>query len=60
MAINIDKIDKVDTNLITPSTEGNLIEFERDGWGIILNTALNVINKNNIITKIIYKKTVWF
>ena len=51
MAINIDKIDKVDTNLITPSTEGNLVEFERDGWGIILNTTLNVINKNNIIFK---------
>ena len=51
MAINIDKIDKVDTNLITPSTEDNLVEFERDRWGIILNTALNVINKNNIIFK---------
>ena len=35
--MDTNKIDKIDTNLVVPSIQENLIEIERDKWGNILN-----------------------
>lgn len=48
MSIDINKIDKIDTNLVTPTVNENLIETERDKWGNILNEQTFKTLNNNI------------
>ena len=33
MLIDVNKLSKIDTDLITPTINENLIEMERDKWG---------------------------
>lgn len=50
--MDINKIDKIDTNLVVPSTQDNLMEIERDKWGNILNEqTFKTINNNMKIMK---------
>ena len=51
MAVDLDKIDKVDTNITVPSVDDKLMETEKDKWGIILNNAFNILNNNIKIYK---------
>lgn len=52
MAIDINKIDKIDTNLVVPSIQENLIEIERDKWGNILNEqTFKTLNNNMKVMK---------
>ena len=46
--IDINKINKIDTNLITPSTESSLVGIQRDNWGTILNEQTFKTLNNNI------------
>lgn len=46
--INTDKVNKIDTDLVVPSTESNLIEIQRDKWGTILNEHTFKTLNNNI------------
>ena len=50
--MDTNKIDKIDTNLIVPSIQENLIEIERDKWGNILNEqTFKTLNNNMKIMK---------
>ncbi len=50
--IDINKIDKIDTNLILPSIQDNLMEIERDKWGNILNEqTFKTLNNNMRVLK---------
>ena len=50
--MDINKIDKIDTNLIVPSIQENLIEIERDKWGNILNEqTFKTLNNNMKVMK---------
>ena len=51
MAVDLNKIDKVDTNITVPSVDDKLMETEKDKWGIILNNAFNILNNNIKIYK---------
>ena len=51
MAVDLDKINKVDTNITVPSVDDKLMETEKDKWGIILNNAFNILNNNIKIYK---------
>ena len=46
--ISIDKVNKIDTDLVVPSTDSNLIEIQRDKWGTILNEHTFKTLNNNI------------
>ena len=48
MAIDINKINNIDTDLVTPTINENLIETERDKWGNILNEQTFKLLNNNI------------
>ena len=48
MAIDINKINNIDTDLVTPTINENLIETERDKWGNILNEQTFKTLNNNI------------
>ena len=48
MSIDINKINKIDTDLVTPTVNENLIENERDKWGAILNEQTFKTLNNNI------------
>ena len=50
--MDINKIDKIDTELVLPSIQENLIEIERDKWGNILNEqTFKTINNNMKVMK---------
>ncbi len=50
--MDTNKIDKIDTNLIVPSIQENLIEIERDKWGNILNEqTFKTLNNNMKVMK---------
>lgn len=50
--MDINKIDKIDTNLVVPSIQDNLMEIERDKWGNILNEqTFKTLNNNMKIMK---------
>ena len=50
--MDTNKIDKIDTNLIVPSIQENLIEIERDKWGNILNEqTFKTLNNNMKVIK---------
>ena len=52
MLIDVNKLSKVDTDLITPTINENLIEMERDKWGNILNEkTFKTLNSNIRILK---------
>lgn len=46
--ISTDKVNKIDTDLVVPSIESNLIEIQRDKWGTILNEHTFKTLNNNI------------
>ena len=46
--MDTNKIDKIDTNLVVPSIQENLIEIERDKWGNILNEQTFKTLNNNV------------
>ena len=48
MSIDINKLDKINTELITPTVNENIIETERDKWGNILNEKTFKTLNNNI------------
>ena len=50
--MDTNKIDKIDTELVLPSIQENLIEIERDKWGNILNEqTFKTINNNMKVMK---------
>ena len=50
--MDTNKIDKIDTNLVVPSIQENLIEIERDKWGNILNEqTFKTLNNNMKVMK---------
>ena len=50
--MDINKIDKIDTNLVLPNIQYNLMEIERDKWGNILNEqTFKTLNNNMKIMK---------
>ena len=50
--MDTNKIDKIDTNLVVPSLQENLMEIERDKWGNILNEqTFKTLNNNMKIMK---------
>ena len=50
--MDTNKIDKIDTNLVVPSIQENLIEIERDKWGNILNEqTFKTLNNNMKVIK---------
>ena len=50
--MDINKIDKIDTNLVLPSIQDNLMEIERDKWGNILNEqTFKTLNNNMRVLK---------
>ena len=50
--MDTNKIDKIDTNLILPSIQDNLMEIERDRWGNILNEqTFKTLNNNMRVLK---------
>ena len=50
--MDINKIDKIDTNLVLPNIQYNLREIERDKWGNILNEqTFKTLNNNMKIMK---------
>ena len=52
MLIDVNKLSKIDTDLITPTINENLIEMERDKWGNILNEkTFKTLNSNIRILK---------
>ena len=46
--MDTNKIDKIDTELVLPSIQENLIEIERDKWGNILNEQTFKLLNNNM------------
>ena len=50
--MDTNKIDKIDTELVLPSIQENLIEIERDKWGNILNEqTFKTLNNNMKVMK---------
>ena len=50
--MDTNKIDKIDTNLVVPIIQENLIEIERDKWGNILNEqTFKTLNNNMKVMK---------
>ena len=50
--MDTNKIDKIDTNLVVPIIQENLIEIERDKWGNILNEqTFKTLNNNMKVIK---------
>ena len=55
MAIDLTKLNRIETNLVTPTVNESLIETERDRWGNILNDiTLKTLNTNiNILKEVV-------
>lgn len=48
MGIDLNKVNKVDTDLVLPSIDDNLIETQKNKWGKILNEQTFKLLNNNI------------
>ena len=48
MSIDLNKVNKIDTDLVLPSIDDNLIETQRNKWGKILNEQTFKLLNNNI------------